>query len=496
MAALAGVLGIGGSALAQQTRPADDPGRRVEQQLRETERKLRELERAARERPGAARHELDQRTRDMIAQAQDRMRDEQERLRGLREGAPGEPGRPDAGWLGVELSPVPAAVAAQLDIKPETGIMVRNIFTESPADKAGLQRYDVIISVDGQPARNDILNFAERIRGKKPGDSVALNLYRGGKSMDVKLQVGEVPDRPLDRKYSEDPDVLLQRDYGLRGKIFRPGPQGGWMMEDLGAMPELRRFFGPIAPRPPATQPEGDLARRVDRQGRSVQVFLRPDGSIEVRREVVSKEPAGPPGAPGPAVLAQTHVYKNAEELRKADPEAADLLSSMREGGPGAAPGAPKPPLPPEGAQPPSPPSPFNAPPEPPKPPQGVQPPAPPMPPFAGPQGTPRHFRFTPPVEPRHGGPASRPEGIPAIPQPNDPRWHEFMGRFMQGPMKDAFAGGPAVRFDAQPDGSIVVHKRTREAELNMTFHNRQEFQQQAPELYKQFDELQREMIR
>ena len=80
---------------------------------------------------------------------------------------------------------------------------------------------------------------------KKAGDTLALTIYRGGKrtTLDsIKLENQPGPNDHALKYEPDEPDVLLHRDFGLRGKILRPGPQG-WEMQDLGEMPEVYRFF-------------------------------------------------------------------------------------------------------------------------------------------------------------------------------------------------------------------------------------------------------------
>ena len=60
---------------------------------------------------------------------------------------------PRAGaWMGIRMGPVPEALAAHLRLG-ETGVIVRNVVVASPADKARLAQYDVIVKLDGKDVR-------------------------------------------------------------------------------------------------------------------------------------------------------------------------------------------------------------------------------------------------------------------------------------------------------------------------------------------------------
>jgi len=55
--------------------------------------------------------------------------------------------RTPGGWA--SSLPGTRALAAQLRLG-SVGVMVQNVFKDSPADRAGLERYDVIFDVDGK----------------------------------------------------------------------------------------------------------------------------------------------------------------------------------------------------------------------------------------------------------------------------------------------------------------------------------------------------------
>ncbi len=240
-----------------------------------------------------------------------------------------EPDESDGAWLGVQLAPVPAAVASQLKLD-NAGVMVRNIFKDSPADKAGLERYDVIVRVDDQKVEDGAKTFSKYIKDRKAGDTVKLVFIRGGQEKTAGVTLGETPQAMNDRdlKYKDDPDISSRRMFGLRGKILRPGPNG-WIMDDLGELPDLQHFeqffehpsrWVEHSPRASEKEGSGDLqeGRRVDKSGRVLQVRKMKDGSVEVSRY----------DSGTPADKIEVKKYKNMDELRQQDPEAAKMLGA------------------------------------------------------------------------------------------------------------------------------------------------------------------------
>lgn len=68
-----------------------------------------------------------------------------------------------------------------------SGIGIRSVFTNSPAQKAGLQSGDFITKANGQPIQNSA-SFNAMINGMKPGQSVKLTRFKAGKEAEVEVQ--------------------------------------------------------------------------------------------------------------------------------------------------------------------------------------------------------------------------------------------------------------------------------------------------------------------
>ncbi|NQT02130.1 MAG: PDZ domain-containing protein [Planctomycetes bacterium] len=82
-------------------------------------------------------------------------------------------------FLGVEIVSVDAVIAEQFGLPKACGVLVNNVVDKSPADKAGLQRSDVILSVNNI-AVEDVDGFREIMAQLNPGDNVRIIYIRGG----------------------------------------------------------------------------------------------------------------------------------------------------------------------------------------------------------------------------------------------------------------------------------------------------------------------------
>jgi len=93
------------------------------------------------------------------------------------------------GWLGVDVQTLPEELAQSFGLSESNGILVINIHPGGPAERAGLQAGDVIISIDEQPtviARNTMNQVARTSPGKK----IMIELIRSGKRLRRVAEVG------------------------------------------------------------------------------------------------------------------------------------------------------------------------------------------------------------------------------------------------------------------------------------------------------------------
>jgi serine protease Do len=104
------------------------------------------------------------------------------------------------GYLGVLIQTVEPEIAEGLGLPENTpGVAISDVKPDSPADRSGLKRHDVITKVGDARVKtaNELRNevaFAE------PGSTESFTLLRNGEEMTVDVELGELPVDPRERR--------------------------------------------------------------------------------------------------------------------------------------------------------------------------------------------------------------------------------------------------------------------------------------------------------
>ena len=125
-------------------------------------------------------------------------------------------GRVSRGYMGVLLTDVTPALQRSLGLSAVHGVLVQDVTSGSPAERAGLHTYDVILDVEGR----DIGTNEELIRdisARQPGTTARLGVMRDARRMTLHVKLAERPARD-----EPDRDALDTRS---RPRIPEPLPE-------------------------------------------------------------------------------------------------------------------------------------------------------------------------------------------------------------------------------------------------------------------------------
>ena len=97
------------------------------------------------------------------------------------------------GWLGVLIQRVDKSLAESFGLDRPSGALVSKVTDNSPADAAGIQQGDIILSFDGKPVERS--SHLPPLVGLIPvGDAVELELLRKGEKLVLPVTIAELED--------------------------------------------------------------------------------------------------------------------------------------------------------------------------------------------------------------------------------------------------------------------------------------------------------------
>jgi serine protease Do len=106
-----------------------------------------------------------------------------------------ENGRVVRGWMGVTIGSMTEDLAATYDLDEARGAIVNSVTPGSPAEDAGIEPEDVVLTADGREI-DDSSDLSRYIASKAPGTEVELNVLRGSEEQKISLTLGTFPEGP------------------------------------------------------------------------------------------------------------------------------------------------------------------------------------------------------------------------------------------------------------------------------------------------------------
>jgi serine protease Do len=103
------------------------------------------------------------------------------------------------GWLGVQMADISLEQAASLGILPAKGVVVSSVLPGQPAARGGVQKQDVILSVNDTAVESP-RDVTRMIGGLEAGRIVQLTILRKGKTMQLAVPLGARPESPKARE--------------------------------------------------------------------------------------------------------------------------------------------------------------------------------------------------------------------------------------------------------------------------------------------------------
>ena len=140
------------------------------------------------------------------------------------------------GWLGVSTQPLTPELAQTFKIKDQKGALVSGIIANSPADKAGLKRGDLIIGLDGKPVA-DPASLRNMVASLAPGTKIELKIVREAAELSLSVTLAELneksPAKRTEYKNSLKGVTIQELTASLREKLSIPENLNGVVITDI-----------------------------------------------------------------------------------------------------------------------------------------------------------------------------------------------------------------------------------------------------------------------
>jgi serine protease Do len=177
-------------------------------------------------------------------------------------------GKVTRGWLGVTIQDIDQDLAKAMSLPTTSGVLISDVQPTGPAAKAGLQRGDIVVSINGQ-ATDSTGRLRNIIAAAGSASKVKLEVLRGGTRQSFDVALGETP---------ADAGAAAP---GAPGTIEK-GLLDGLALEPL--TPETRKRF-----QLPAQLQQGLVVTAITPGSRAMLAGLRPgDVILEVNRQRVA----------------------------------------------------------------------------------------------------------------------------------------------------------------------------------------------------------------
>jgi serine protease Do len=123
------------------------------------------------------------------------------------------------GFLGVNIQTITPELAAALKLQDRNGALVSDVMPDSPAEQAGIQRGDVILTFNDKKIE-DTRDLAATVADTPVGEDVKVLVLRDGKQTSLPLTVGKMmPDGDAEKPQSQQAE---RSKWGFRLQEMTP----------------------------------------------------------------------------------------------------------------------------------------------------------------------------------------------------------------------------------------------------------------------------------
>ena len=158
---------------------------------------------------------------------------------------PSVPREDISSWFGIVVQPLTTDLASYWGIDDTKGVLINTVLEDSPAQRAGLMRGDIIVDFNGKPieatADAEVLEFTQTIRHTLAGVPISMVVLRDTELLTLSATLGELPKSVTEadkyvnpafgftvREITYDLRLMWNLDASLKGVVVAEVKPASW----------------------------------------------------------------------------------------------------------------------------------------------------------------------------------------------------------------------------------------------------------------------------
>ncbi len=170
-----------------------------------------------------------------------------------------EHGEVTRGYIGVQIQKVTPELAKAMNLEKPEGALVTEVISGGPAEQAGIQRGDVIVSFDGKAVHSS-QQLPSIVAGTAVGGDVPVRVLRAGREKELRVRVQKLASKEL---RAETTDEAAPSRWGMELQELSPELARRRGLEENGV---LVADVKPGSPADKASLQRGDVILEVNRK--------------------------------------------------------------------------------------------------------------------------------------------------------------------------------------------------------------------------------------
>jgi len=149
------------------------------------------------------------------------------------------------GWLGVYIQEISPEIQQSLDLPDDSGALISDVAPDSPAEKAGIRRGDVVLEISDTKIE-DVDDLPKIVANFSPGTRTNLKIFRDGKVKNLNVKLEEFPDAQF-ASTGKDTNKKAEANLGLVVDDLTPNLKRKYRIEENNGVVVVNVFKGSIA---------------------------------------------------------------------------------------------------------------------------------------------------------------------------------------------------------------------------------------------------------